>query len=91
MTPARRKVLEWLNKVEYATPAELGFAVTGGLKKSDHAMKAQGLGRIGWGLASRMQSEGTVRFDPKVRGGHAAYVITAAGRASLSPPQQEGK
>lgn len=72
----------------YSTPAEIGQAMCKG--ESLRGRSAQGLGRQGGVMASRLRRRGLVDDRSAEHHGFPAYGITAAGRAALDAYSRDG-
>lgn len=90
LTKAQRDALAFLAERQFASPAEIGYAICP-VRPSGYALKAQGAGRLGGGSASRLVKLGFVRNASSERGGFAAYAITPEGRAALRSQSTEVK
>jgi hypothetical protein len=75
ITATQRKALEHLDLVEYATPAEIGHTLG-----STKTGSAQGAGRLGASVLSRLLKSGLAENCSFLRHGFPAYRITGAGR-----------
>jgi hypothetical protein len=87
LTEADRKVLSWMVRIRYSTPADIGTMIGGTVSG-----KAQGLGRMGGRKAKRLREMGLVEDCSAMRGGFPAYRVTALGvnverNLSLSVPK----
>lgn len=80
VTESQRRALAFLATVEYATPADIGYAVTPGRVPP---LQPQGAGRIGGAMGSRLVRMGLANNASRQRGGFSAYAINRAGRAAL--------
>ena len=78
MTEPQIKALRYLATVQYATPADLGQAI-GGTRRG----YAQGLGRLGGAMGSRLVKMKLAVDASRERDGFPAYAINAAGIAAL--------
>ena len=78
MTEPQIKALRYLATVQFATPADLGQAM-GGTRRG----YAQGLGRMGGSMGSRLVKMKLALDASRERHGFPAYAISAAGRAAL--------
>lgn len=84
LSDAQRRVLACLVKAPWDTPANIGWAMVEGRDtKAAHRGCAQGLGRIGGGMARKMIAQGLVKDASRERRGYPAYAITQAGREAL--------
>lgn len=81
LTNSQRSALNFLDRAEYRTPAEIGWALP--RDKGRPALKAQGAGRVGSSMAVRLMKLGFASNAAWKRNGHPAYSITPAGRAAL--------
>lgn len=79
LTEPQAKALRYLAEHPICSPADLGQGM-GGTRTG----KAQGLGRLGGGMAARLIKMGLVYDASHSRGGFPAYSISAAGRSALS-------
>jgi hypothetical protein len=79
MTPTERKALTFLATVHFATPAQIGQAV-GGTKRG----RAQGLGRLGGRVGSRLCKAGLAWDAKRQNSGYPAYMINGNGRHELA-------
>lgn len=79
LTEPQKKALQYLASVPWAAPSEIGQAMI-----ADGArMKAQGMGRLGGTMATRLMKRGLVFPADSQRSGFPAYRISAAGREVL--------
>ena len=79
LTEPQRKALAYMAERAWASPADLGEAIGGTAR-----MKAQGLGRLGGTMGTRLVRLGLARHASRERSGYSAYAITQAGREALA-------
>ena len=84
MTPSQIRAARFLMRCQYATPAEIGYAVAEDRARRPGGMKAQGAGRLGGMIARQMVELGLVEFATRKREGYPAYRISPAGRAAIN-------
>lgn len=75
LTGPQIKALRYLGTVNFATPAQIGEAM-GGTRRG----VAQGLGRLGGAMGTRLVRMGLARDASRDNHGYAAYAITSGGR-----------
>lgn len=80
LSSAQRLVLEFLADRPWASPSEIGWAMT---PNRTHPLVPQGAGRVGASMAVRMIKQGLVEHETKGRSGFPAYRISPAGRRAL--------
>ena len=79
LTDPQLLALRFLADRTCASPAELGAAIGG-----TRAMKAQGLGRLGGTMGTRLVRLKLAEHASWDRGGFPGYRINAAGRAAIA-------
>lgn len=83
LTKPQKLALSFLATVDYAAPARIGQAmITERYRGQGHS--AQGLGRVGGTMASRLVKMGMARDRSREFDYFPRYSITDAGRAALT-------
>lgn len=90
MTEPQKIALKFLAGRPYATPSEIGEAMLRD-RKFQRARTAQGLGRIGGAMGSRLTAFGWAADASNRRGGFPAYRITEVGRTALKLTTDTGE
>ena len=84
LTKPQQLALAYLASVDWSTPADLGYAMAGDI---EHPMRAQGAGRVGGCMGTRLSKMGLAGRHYREwpgKGRYAAgYEITQSGRAAL--------
>jgi hypothetical protein len=79
LKPIQQRCLVYLKSRQYATPAEIGYAIAL-VQKRPGGMKAQGAGRLGGMIASQLVTLGLAEIATTERDGFPAYRISPAGK-----------
>lgn len=83
MTEPQRLALAAMIAVPYLTPAEIGYAISPD-RPGGRVLKAQGAGRIGGSMASRLIKFGWAENCSHLHMGFPAYRITDVGRIAFN-------
>lgn len=81
LTKRQIVALKLLAGRRYATPADIGDALTVGRIRP---LKAQGAGRLGGTMGTRLVRLGLAEHANSLRNGFPAYAISAKGRLALA-------
>jgi hypothetical protein len=81
LTEPQRRALEYLNSVTNATPSRIGEAMYHeGWRRRERHLSAQGCGRVGGTMATRLVKMGLVRDLAMKNDGWSLYEISQRGR-----------
>lgn len=80
LTKPQRLALEFLDRAAFATPQQIGYAMT---PDRDYPLKPQGAGRIGGAMGCRLVRMGLAHDASLSNSGFSAYSISRQGRAAL--------
>jgi hypothetical protein len=84
LTEPQRRALSYLATVADASPARIGEAMYhDGWLRLEQNLSAQGCGRVGGTMATRLVKMGLVRDVSLKNGGWPAYAISPEGRKAL--------
>lgn len=87
LTVSQFKALRVLSLHDYLTSASLGMEMTNGVKRDGGPMKAQGLGRLGGTMGTRLVLMG-LAWNSHRAGGYPAYEISSKGRRVLEEEER---